>query len=242
MRLVCLAWAVSLTGCASRDLSWEVAFSSASLEATVARLDARILSGVCPGTEVLWDQTIHPDDADMDPPRLPEGTYCLAARAGSAGCEWIAAGEQTVALPTDARIVVTVAASAPESNCPTGVCQVDGTCSAGPPEATLNCLTGNCEQACTSDCTATCVGGGCRQTCTGGVTTECGFSCTGGGCTVVCQDGADCNASCDGSGCDFACRGNTTDCTFGCNGGDCTFVCDDPADCMTSCSLDCTGP
>ena len=232
----------STLGCASRDLDWEVGFEPRTLEAQAARLDARILRGACPGTETLWDETIHPGSANDDPPTLPEGTYCLAAAAGNTACEWIASGEQTVVLPTDERVVVTLMAQTAESNCSMEMCQTDGTCAggAGPP-ATL-CAAGMCVQSCTSDCSVTCTGGSCDQTCGGGVTTDCDFNCTGGECNIVCEGGSDCTAACLGGGCNFECRGGLGDCVFSCAGGGCNFVCDDPDDCTTSCSTGCIGP
>jgi hypothetical protein len=222
-------------GCADRDLDWNIEFESTALEAQAMRLDARILRGACPGTEVIWDEIVYPE-RPPEPPSLPPGTYCFGARAGNASCEWFATGETTLELPTDEMVTIVLAMEALESNC-SATCNADGTCDENPDD----CTEGGCTQICTSDCTASCSGGSCTQVCRG--VADCNFSCVAGSCSVVCEDAASCNATCTGGSCGMTCSGAATDCVFDCVGGACTFTCDDPDNCMRTClPMDCSGP
>ncbi len=228
-------------GCADRGLEWDLAFDSPDLEAQAVRLDARILAGPCPGTDVLWDEVVHPTTPDTLPPSLPPGSYCFGARAGNAACEWFASGERTLELPTEERVTITLSAQMATSICPGTMCS-EGMCAnvSGTPQT---CIGGGCVQTCDSDCVASCAGGGCTQVCTGGAATDCSFSCAGGDCTVRCEDSTDCTASCTTGNCGMECTGAITGCTFQCLGGGCSYTCEDPTNCTTSClPMDCSGP
>jgi len=239
--------ALATVACAPQDLDWAIRFEPATLSSTVVRLDARILKGPCPGTEVLWNETVHPGGGVDEPPELPEGTYCFGARAGDAACQWFAAGATEAVLPREGAITVVVRAQTPESNC-TATCEA-GLCGGGSTDAGVdpdgggeNCSAGGCTRECdtATTCAHGCSGGACVMRCTTGA--DCDFTCSGGGCDIQCDTGATCTASCSGGRCNMACSGGS-DCDFRCSGGTCSFSCDLTAGtCNTSCpSGDCTG-
>lgn len=227
------------TGCAARELDWDIGFEPASLESTVVRLEARIRRGACPGGDVVWHAQIHPDDPVSAPPELAEGTYCFTARAGDSSCQWHASGSVTANLPMDdgASLSIVLRMQMPESNCAT-TCNA-GLCGGG---GGGRCPEGRCAVTCegADRCEQHCEGGLCPLTCSGAAT--CDFHCEGGGCAIRCEAASECTATCSGGSCSMTCSDAAT-CDFRCPAGLCSFSCDTGATCTTSCAPGtCSGP
>ncbi len=225
LRLLCAV--LVLAGCRPNPLDWEIRIEPPELRDRVVRLDARIASGACPGSDVAWDETVHPRGSPADLPELDEGTWCFTARAGDAACHWIGEGSTTAELPSEGPIVITVTETAPASNC-RSTCD-EGICEGGGSDL--------CEGA--ETCSRTCAGH-CAYTCEDAAT--CTFDCRGQSCDVVCDGSSLCDVDCSGGACSLTCT-DSADCDFRCDRGACTFACEDASNCDTSC-VDgvCDGP
>ncbi len=205
------AAALALLGCTEDPsrLDWVVSYGSPDLAGTTAVVRVQLREGGCDGDgEILYESEVSAGSGGAAAPgEIGAGEHSFRAEAVDIDCEIIAAGCETVTLPTDGEVVVVLTAGAGGSACGEGEeCNGSGRCRSTMPETDAG------PEPCATD----------GETCGGGAGV-----CRGGFCCTGCWTGSDCRAGGSVDACG-ASGDSCAECGTGnqCAGGTCTSAAD----------------